>query len=40
MGRALFEVLNKIYEGNNLICIPEAEADLHVSMNEFNVVFF
>ena len=31
------EVMNKRYEGNNLIDIPEAEEDLNVSMNEFNV---
>ena len=29
--------MNKRYEGNNLIDIPEAEEDLNVSMNEFNV---
>ena len=31
------EVMNRRYEGNNLIDIPEADEDLDVSMNEFNV---
>ena len=29
--------MNKRYDGNNLIDITEAEEDLNVSMNEFNV---
>ena len=31
------EVMNRRYEGNNLIDIPEAEEDLDVPMNEFSV---
>ncbi|XP_068247687.1 neuromodulin-like [Palaemon carinicauda] len=33
----LSEVMNRRYEGNNLIAIPEAEEDLEVPMNEFSV---